>query len=119
MGRAARNVRGRVILYADRMTGSMERAIGETNRRRKKQTAYNKKHHITPTTIQKNIASIVDHEINPESVKVEAIALGSPQELLRHIKLKEKEMQSASNALDFERALLLRDEIRELRRLME
>lgn len=119
MGRAARNVRGKVILYADRMTGSMERAIGETNRRREKQTAYNKKHHITPATIQKNIASIVDHEINPESVRVEAIALGSPQELLHHIKLKEKEMQSASKALDFERALLLRDEIRELRRLME
>ncbi|NLC30855.1 MAG: excinuclease ABC subunit UvrB, partial [Candidatus Moranbacteria bacterium] len=65
IGRAARNVRGRVILYADNITGSLERAIRETDRRRTIQTAYNKKHHITPQTIKKKIESIVDHEINP------------------------------------------------------
>lgn len=119
MGRAARNVRGRVVLYADRVTGSMARAIDETNRRRKKQVAYNKKHHITPKTIEKNITSIVDHEINPQKLTVESISLGSPEALFSHIKLKEKEMKSAAKNLDFERALLLREEIRDLRRLAE
>ncbi len=119
IGRAARNVRGKVILYADRITGSMERAIGETNRRREKQVTYNTKHGITPKTIEKNITSIVDHEINPVSVPLEAIALGSPQALFAHIKVKEKEMKSAAKSLDFERALLIREEIRELRRMGE
>lgn len=119
IGRAARNVRGRVILYADQMTGSMSRAINETNRRREKQKRYNKKHHITPKTIEKNITSIVDHEIHPQKVSFESISLGSPKALFTHIKQKEKEMKIASKNLDFEQALLLRDEIRELRRLVE
>ncbi len=117
IGRAARNVRGKVILYADAMTGSMKRAISETNRRRKKQVAYNKKQHITPKTIEKNITSIVDHEINPEKVLIESISLGSPKALLAHIKQKEKEMKAAAKNLDFERALLIREEIRDLRRI--
>lgn len=119
IGRAARNVRGRVILYADMMTGSMERAIGETNRRREKQLAYNTKHGITPKTIEKNIASIVDHEIRHEMPKVEALILASPKDLARHIKEREKEMKDAARSLDFERAALLRDEIRELRKMGE
>lgn len=119
IGRAARNVRGRVILYADTMTGSMERAIGETDRRRKKQVAYNKKHHITPKTIEKNIASIVDHELRGEVPKIEALILSSPKELARHIKERETEMKETARALDFERAAMLRDEIRELRKLRE
>ncbi|NTV41651.1 MAG: excinuclease ABC subunit B, partial [Candidatus Moranbacteria bacterium] len=65
IGRAARNISGRVIMYADNVTGSMKRAIDETDRRRQIQADYNKKHHITPQTIKKNIKSIVDHEINP------------------------------------------------------
>ena len=119
IGRAARNVRGRVILYADSVTGSMKRAIEETNRRRDKQLAYNKKHSITPKTITKNIKSIVDHEIRPEPVPIEALILNSPKALARHIKEREKEMKESAKNLDFERAALLRDEIRELRKLGE
>ena len=119
IGRAARNVHGRVILYADTETGSMQRAIDETNRRRKKQLAYNTKHGITPKTIEKNIASIVDHELRREVPKVEAMILASPKDLARHIKEREKEMKEAARAMDFERAAIIRDEIRELRRLGE
>lgn len=119
IGRAARNIRGRVILYADVETGSMKRAILETNRRRKKQLTYNAKHGITPKTIEKNIASIVDHEINPSIPLEEAIVLRSPRELYRHIREREKEMKEAAKSLDFERAAIIRDEIRELRKLGE
>lgn len=119
IGRAARNVHGRVILYADHITGSMHRAIDETNRRRAIQVAYNKKHKITPQTIKKNISSIVDHEINPEKVPMDVVVLNSPKALREHIKLKEKEMRNLAKNLDFERALLLREEIRELYKLYE
>jgi len=116
IGRAARNVSGRVILYADSVTGSMKRAIGETNRRRAVQTAYNKKHHITPQTIKKNIESIVDHEIKPELTR-DFAELESLEDIQGYIKQKEKEMKAASRALQFERAALIRDEIMELRKL--
>ncbi|MEI6399931.1 MAG: excinuclease ABC subunit UvrB [bacterium] len=115
IGRAARNSEGRVILYADVMTGSLERAINETNRRRAIQEAYNKKHNITPTTIIKRIKDITEELTNEHSKAVafnlsidEKIFAKDPKKL---IKLKEKEMNAAVKELDFETAAILRDEL--------
>lgn len=116
IGRAARNVRGRVILYADNITGSLERAIRETDRRRTIQTAYNKKHHITPQTIKKKIESIVDHEINPV-LSSEFVKLETLEDINGYIKQKEKEMKEAAKNLEFEKASIIRDEIYELRKI--
>ena len=115
IGRAARNVDGRVILYADRMTGSMERAIGETERRRTVQLAYNKKHNITPTTISKNIHDITE-ELKKDHQKSVEFELNVDKKLFaknpnKLIRLKEKHMNEAVKALDFETAAILRDEI--------
>lgn len=115
IGRAARNVEGRVILYADRMTGSMERAIGETNRRRKIQQDYNTKHGITPKTIIKKIHDITD-EIKREREKTlvrliemdKAATGGNIDEILKD---KEKQMNEAVKILDFETAAIIRDEV--------
>ena len=119
IGRAARNSRGRVILYADVMTGSMERAIAETNRRRKIQEDYNIKHNITPTTIEKNIKDITEElqSIHAKAVNAELeidkkLFAKNPDKL---IKLKEKAMKEAVKALDFETAAILRDEIQMLK----
>jgi excinuclease ABC subunit B len=119
IGRAARNAAGRVILYADNLTGSMDRAIKETNRRRAIQVAYNTEHGITPTTIIKAIHDITDqlrseHDkaVN-ELVKIdEALALSNPKQLM---KVKEAAMEEAVQALDFETAALIRDELFKLR----
>lgn len=115
IGRAARNSAGRVTLYADVETDSMKKAIGETNRRRVIQIAYNKEHGITPTTIKKKIHDIAEHlESNHDkSVRFnlsidEQIFQKNPKKL---IKLKEKEMSIAVKELDFESAAILRDEI--------
>jgi excinuclease ABC subunit B len=116
IGRAARNVDGRVILYADNITGSMKRAIDETNRRREIQQAYNKKHGITPSTIKKNIKSIVDHEINPQ-IATDFSKLESLEDIAGYIKQKEKEMKDAARGLEFEKAALIRDEISQLRKI--
>ena len=118
IGRAARNVRGRVILYADVMTGSLERAIGETNRRRRVQEEYNKKHHITPKTIEKRIHDIVaDIErsrsrVVSELAEMDKAAYGG--DIGKLIKDKRNQMHEAADKLDFETAALLRDEIRTL-----
>ncbi|OGG70785.1 excinuclease ABC subunit B [Candidatus Kaiserbacteria bacterium RIFCSPHIGHO2_02_FULL_55_25] len=118
IGRAARNVHGRVILYADNMTGSMERAIGETNRRRAIQLAYNKKHKITPKTIQKRISDIMgDIEKNRRRAVVQLATEdisafgGDPKKAIAE---KRRQMHAAADELDFETAALLRDEIHEL-----
>src|SRR3989338_8141863 len=118
IGRAARNVHGRVVLYADNMTGSMERAIGETNRRRAIQLAYNKKHKITPKTIQKRISDIMgDIEKNRRRAVVQlatedvAAFGGDPKKAIAE---KRRQMHAAADELDFETAALLRDEIHEL-----
>lgn len=118
IGRAARNVEGRVILYADTMTKSMENAVNETSRRRKLQLAYNKKHGITPKTIQKKIKDITDtlERGHTQAVQIlletdEKIFEKDPQ---RIIKQKKKEMEDAVHELDFETAAILRDEIRVL-----
>jgi excinuclease ABC subunit B len=119
IGRAARNVNGRVILYADNMTGSMDRAIGETTRRRNIQLAYNKEHNITPATISKKIKDITedlkkDHDkaVNKELSIDEKLFAKNPNKL---IKLKEDQMKEAVKILDFETAAILRDEIRILK----
>jgi len=116
IGRAARNVSGKVILYADNLTGSMERAMGETNRRRKLQTAYNSRHKITPKTIRKNIESIVDHELKPKITR-DFSTLETLEDINGYIKQREKEMRDAARNLEFERAAVIRDEIGELRKL--
>jgi excinuclease ABC subunit B len=118
IGRAARNVDGRVILYADRMTGSMERAIAETDRRREKQHAYNVEHGITPTTIKRDIADIVAHTASRDSVLVDIEDDGINNlvghNLRGYIADLEKRMRTAAADLEFEEAGRLRDEIRKL-----
>lgn len=119
IGRAARNVDGRVILYADNMTGSMERAINETNRRRNIQLEFNKKNNITPITIKKNIHDITD-QIKKEHDKAVIGELAIDEKLFKKnpnklIKLKETQMKEAVKILDFETAAILRDEIKVLK----
>jgi excinuclease ABC subunit B len=116
IGRAARNISGRVILYADHITGSMKRAIDETNRRRATQTKYNKAHRITPKTIKKKIESIVDHELKPE-VPREFVKLESLEDIAGYTKQKEAEMKTAARNMEFEKAAVIRDEIIQLRKL--
>ena len=117
IGRAARNVEGRVILYADRMTGSMERALAETGRRREKQHAYNTEHGITPATIKRNIGDIIAHVASKDQVTV-AIDEDRPHmvghNLRSYIESLEKKMRDAAANLEFEEAGRLRDEIRSL-----
>lgn len=122
IGRAARNSAGRVTLYADVETDSMKKAIGETNRRRVIQIAYNKEHGITPTTIKKKIHDIAEHlESNHE--KAVKFNLDIDKQVFREnpkklIKLKEKEMSMAVKELDFESAAILRDEIAVLKEML-
>jgi excinuclease ABC subunit B len=115
IGRAARNIDGRVVLYADTITGSMERAISETGRRREKQIAYNTAHGITPKTIIKKINDITDH-IRSEHEKTVAVMIKLDEERFKKspmkvIREKEKQMNGAVKILDFETAAILRDEI--------
>jgi excinuclease ABC subunit B len=120
IGRAARNVHGQVILYADNMTESLRRAILETERRRKIQIEYNKKHHITPKTIIKTIKDIgiPSREETIDSKKILALdTIGEKGKKIEDIiAKKEKEMKEAAKLLDFELAAILRDEIRELKK---
>ena len=113
IGRAARNVEGEVLIYADQITGSIERAVGETERRRKIQIAYNKEHGITPRTIVRAITSIlpdVDEILKLETKPIPKSKTGM-QKLIAE---KEREMREAAKRLDFELAAILRDEIKEL-----
>ena len=119
IGRAARNVDGKVILYADRITGSMERAMAETERRREKQREYNEEHGITPTTIKRAIADIVAHSAAADGVTVEIETEDGRNNLVGHnlrayIEELEKKMRAAAADLEFEEAGRLRDEIRKL-----
>ena len=121
IGRAARNVNGRVILYADSVTGSMERAISETNRRRVLQLAYNKTYGITPKTIIKKIHDITEElDSHKKAVRtlVQLDIAAHPKNRAKLIRDKERQMNSAVKILDFETAALLRDEIKELEKLV-
>ncbi|MGB3072783.1 MAG: excinuclease ABC subunit UvrB [Candidatus Moraniibacteriota bacterium] len=118
IGRAARNVLGRVILYADRVTGSIDYALSETARRRALQLAYNTEHSITPQTIKKNIHDITER-LQSEHDQAVAVSLaldakGFAKDPEKIIRAKEREMRAAVKLLDFETAAILRDEIRAL-----
>ena len=118
IGRAARNILGRVILYADVMTGSLERAISETNRRRALQVAYNEKHGITPKTIKKEIHDIADSMRTEHQKTIDELLtldrLAYKDDPKAFIKRKREEMAEAVEQLDFETAALIRDEIYKL-----
>ena len=119
IGRAARNVDGRVIMYADQITDSMQRAIDETERRRKIQMEYNRKHGITPETVRKSVREVIEATRAAEpKVLYEVSSTGKKMtkaKLKRHIASLEKEMREAARELAFERAAQLRDMIIELR----
>jgi excinuclease ABC subunit B len=118
IGRAARHVNGQVIMYADGLTDSMKRAIDETNRRRGIQVAYNVEHHIEPRSIVKEVRDLTDRvrAVAEERVEYRVPAEIPKHELARLIKELEKQMKAAAQALEFEKAALLRDQIFDLRR---
>jgi len=120
IGRTARNIKATVFLYADRVTESMQKAIDETNRRRKIQSRYNKEHGIRPETIRKEIRRGLTEQIKARKAAQEAIRFSDHEydkvELATQI---EQEMLEAAEALDFERAAFLRDQLRELKELPE
>jgi excinuclease ABC subunit B len=121
IGRAARNVEGRAIMYADRMTESMRRCIDETSRRREIQVAHNLEHGITPATIRKSVEEIefstrvADAQLVPARIAEPTTTYADELNREEYIKIMEKEMAEAAEALDFERAALLRDQLFELR----
>ncbi|MFV2052230.1 excinuclease ABC subunit UvrB [Aliiroseovarius sp. YM-037] len=118
IGRAARNADGRVIMYADRITGSMERALRETDRRRARQVAYNEEHSITPATIKKNVDDVLsglydgDVDMNRVTAKVDKPLVGA--NLQAHLDGLRAEMRKAAENLEFEEAARLRDEVKRL-----
>ena len=112
IGRAARNAEGHVIMYGDKITGSMQRAIDETERRRKIQEDFNKKHGITPTTIKKNIGEIIQITKKAEEEEIEEFKREDIATILINM---ESEMYKAAEELDFERAARLRDQIKKMR----
>ncbi|MDE4098632.1 MULTISPECIES: excinuclease ABC subunit UvrB [Rhodobacterales] len=118
IGRAARNADGRVIMYADRITGSMERAIGETDRRRAKQIAYNEEHGITPETVKKNVEDVMaglyqgDVDMNRVTANIDKPMHGANLEA--HLNGLREQMRKAAENLEFEEAARLRDEVKRL-----
>ncbi|MFR2610528.1 excinuclease ABC subunit UvrB [Anaerococcus obesiensis] len=115
IGRAARNSKGHVIMYADKITRSMKKAIDETERRRKIQTEFNEKHGITPTTIKKNIAEII--QVTKSTNETEEVKEEFSQEQIENIIINlETEMYKAAEELDFEKAAQIRDQIAKMKR---
>lgn len=122
-GRAARNVEGRVVLYADKITGSMKRALDEMDRRRKKQTAYNIQNKITPKTIIKAVQHLEEFQHKAKETglmaaySAEALNIHSQKQLGDVLKDLEKQMRIAADVLDFETAALIRDRMRDLKQM--
>ena len=118
IGRAARHEKGRVILYADKMTGSIERAVNETKRRREKQMAFNEEHHIVPRSVKKDVSDIVQMaDMDYEDISIEEKMDNIPLEKTdKKIEQLEKAMKKAAEDLDFETAIRLRDQISELQK---
>ncbi|WP_346889970.1 excinuclease ABC subunit UvrB [Clostridium sp. UBA1056] len=121
VGRAARNSESKVIMYADKMTNSMERTINETNRRRSIQKAYNEEHNMVPKTIIKEIREVIEISTVAEekatyTSEASSDLLLDKKELAKHISKLEKEMKEAAKDLQFERAAVLRDEIERMKR---
>jgi len=121
IGRAARHVNGQAIMYADAITGSMQRAIDKTNRRRQTQTEYNAQHGIEPRSIVKEIRDLTDQVRAVAEERAEYVVGGElpKDELTRLIKELEKQMKAAAAELEFEKAALLRDQIFELRQALQ
>ncbi len=117
IGRASRNVSGRVILYADEITESMRRALDETERRRFLQLKYNEEHGITPKTISKRIRAPIS-EMTKTEIELDSIMLESPEDIKFQLSQLETEMKNAADNLDFEKAAVIRDKIFELRKLL-
>jgi excinuclease ABC subunit B len=116
IGRAARNVNAEVILYADQVTDSMQRAIGETNRRRELQLKYNAEHGITPRTVQSAIKSVIEEEVEAHQLAQEVAGKeGTDYVTEEFLEELQKEMLEAAQNLEFERAALLRDKLAQLR----
>jgi excinuclease ABC subunit B len=119
-GRAARNVNGRVIMYADRVTDSMRAAMSETGRRRTRQEAYNLEHGITPQSIVKSIdevmSSVYERDyLTPSALRHPADRFRTQDELDAYVSTVQEQMRAAAANLDFEKAAALRDEIKQLR----
>lgn len=114
IGRAARNAEGKVILYADRMTGSIEAALEETNRRREKQIKYNTEHGITPKTIKKSIASSLKEMMEGDFIKDDSKEVGDLKNIDKKLKEYNRKMKEAAQNLEFEEAMVYRDKIKEL-----
>lgn len=122
IGRAARNVDGKVILYADNITGSMQRAMDETSRRREKQAAYNTEHGITPASVKKNITDILNSVYEQDHVRADISGFAEQgammgNNLTAHLEHLQKQMRDAAADLDFEKAARMRDEIKRLREM--
>ncbi len=117
IGRAARNAQSRVILYADKMTKSIQEALDETNRRRDKQLRYNLEHGITPQTIKKSISSTLREMSETDYAKEEPINAGDAKDIEKQIKECTKLMKEAATNLDFEQAVIYRDKIKNLEKL--
>jgi excinuclease ABC subunit B len=123
IGRAARNAAGRVIMYADRITNSMQYAISETTRRRTLQLAYNERNNITPQSITKKVHDIIQATLSAETPKKSPKLAKDPEsmdraELIAHLKELEKQMKQAASDLNFERAAQLRDTLFKTKKLL-